>query len=86
MVLSAAAGWYAPAQAPCAPRRPCQRAGTGDTLVFSGSGLDNGVWNFGLGYGIRGRLPLCIFFTEYLTAAKRADLRQQVSAQTGLSL
>jgi hypothetical protein len=60
--------------------------GTGDTLVFSGSGLDNGVWNFGLGYGIRGRLPLCIFFTEYLTAAKRADLRQQVSAQTGLSL
>ncbi len=60
--------------------------GTGDTLAYSGNQLDNGIWNFGLGYGIRGTMGLVIFFTTYLTSAQRLALRDQIATQTGLAL
>lgn len=59
--------------------------GTGDRLTYAGP-LDNGIWNFGLCYGIRGTVGLYVFFNAWLSSAQRAALRDQVSMQTGFTL
>ncbi len=59
--------------------------GTGDSVAYSGS-IDNGIWNFGLGYGMQGTLKLFALLSYAPTYAQRQALRQQISAQTGQAL
>ncbi len=59
--------------------------GTGDKVTYSGP-LDNGVWNFGIGYGIRGTIQFVPFATSFYDSAQRLALRDQVAAQTGFTL
>ncbi len=59
--------------------------GTGDIVAYSGP-IDNGIWNFGLGYGMQGTLKLFALLSYAPTYAQRQALRQQISAQTGQAL
>jgi hypothetical protein len=59
--------------------------GTGE-VVNTANYIDNAIWNFGICYGMRGVMKLFVFCNAYYTSAERLALRDQISAQTGLTL